>query len=42
MGQIYTDAGLSAKRGSRRPALEHLMQDAVAGQFEVVVVDKRV
>ncbi len=40
MGQIYPDAGLSAKRGSRRPAPEQLMQDAVTGQFEVVVVDK--
>ncbi len=37
---IYIDAGISAKKGSRRPAFEHLMKDAQAGKFDVVVVDK--
>ncbi len=38
--QIYTDAGISAKKGSQRPALEQLLRDAKAGKFDVVVVDK--
>lgn len=38
--QIYTDAGISAKKGSRRPALEQLLRDAKDGLFDVVVVDK--
>lgn len=38
--EMYTDAGISAKRGSHRPALARLMQDAQAGKFDVVVVDK--
>ena len=37
---IYIDAGISAKKGSRRPAFEHLMLDAQSGKFDVVVVDK--
>ncbi|MGD2207509.1 MAG: recombinase family protein [Anaerolineae bacterium] len=36
----YVDAGLSAKRDSRRPALERLLRDAALGRFDVVVVDK--
>lgn len=38
--QIYTDAGISAKKVSRRPALEQLLRDAKDGLFDVVVVDK--
>ncbi|RMH44574.1 MAG: recombinase family protein, partial [Gammaproteobacteria bacterium] len=38
--EIYTDAGISAKKGSHRPALERLMADAQAGRFEIVIVDK--
>ena len=38
--QIYVDAGISAKKGSRRPALERLMRDAQARKFDVVIVDK--
>ena len=38
--EIYTDAGLSAKKDSHRPSLEKLMQDAEAGSFDIVVVDK--
>jgi site-specific DNA recombinase len=37
---IYIDAGISAKKGSQRPAFEHLMLDAQSGKFDVVVVDK--
>ena len=37
---IYIDAGISAKKGSHRPAFEQLMQDAQDKKFEVVVVDK--
>jgi site-specific DNA recombinase len=37
---IYVDAGISAKKGSKRPALEKLLQDAQTGKFDVVVVDK--
>ncbi len=38
--RIYTDAGISAKRGSHRPALETLMNDAQAHRFDIVIVDK--
>jgi site-specific DNA recombinase len=38
--ELYTDAGLSAKKDSNRPALARLMADAKAGKFDVVVVDK--
>src|SRR5512138_508626 len=32
---IYIDAGISAKKGSRRPAFERLMKEAQAGKFDV-------
>ena len=38
--EIYIDAGISAKKGSRRPAFDHLMLDAQSRKFDVVVVDK--
>ena len=38
--QLYTDASLSAKKDSERPELQHLLDDAAAGQFDVIVVDK--
>jgi site-specific DNA recombinase len=38
--ELYTDAGISAKKDSHRPALEQLMTDAEAHRFDVVVVDK--
>ncbi len=38
--ELYTDAGISAKKDSHRPALEQLMKDAEAHRFDVVVVDK--
>jgi site-specific DNA recombinase len=38
--QIYTDAGISAKKDSQRPQFLRLMEDAQAGQFDVVIVDK--
>ena len=38
--EIYTDAGISAKKDSFRPDLARLMEDAEAGKFDVVVVDK--
>jgi site-specific DNA recombinase len=38
--QVYTDAGISAKKDSQRPALEQLLRDAREGKFDVVVVDK--
>ena len=38
--QLYTDAGISAKKGSHRPAFEQLLRDARKGMFDVVVVDK--
>ncbi len=38
--RIYTDAGISAKRGSHRPALEALLEDARAHRFDIVIVDK--
>lgn len=37
---IYEDAGISAKKGSHRPAFERLLADAKDGKFDVVVVDK--
>ncbi len=37
---LYTDAGISAKKDSHRPSLERLMKDAEAHRFDVVVVDK--
>ena len=38
--KIYTDAGISAKKNSRRPELAKLMQDAEDGHFDVIIVDK--
>lgn len=38
--KMYTDAGISAKKGSQRPALQSLLADAEAGKFDIVVVDK--
>ncbi len=38
--KIYTDAGISAKKDSHRPALDDLMADAAAGKFDVILVDK--
>lgn len=38
--QIYTDAGISAKKDSQRPELIRLMEDAREGRFDIVVVDK--
>ena len=38
--RIYTDAGISAKKDSQRPALEQMLNDARADQFDVIVVDK--
>jgi len=38
--QIYTDAGLSAKKDSERPELKKLLQDAEKGEFDIVIVDK--
>ncbi len=38
--EIYTDAGISAKKDSHRPDLERMLQDAEAGKFDVIVVDK--
>lgn len=38
--QIYTHAGISAKKGSHRPAFEQMLKDAKEGKFDVVVVDK--
>jgi DNA invertase Pin-like site-specific DNA recombinase len=37
---IYEDAGISAKKGSHRPAFETLLADAKEKKFDVVVVDK--
>ena len=37
---IYTDAGHSARRESYRPDFERMLQDARAGRFDVLVVDK--
>jgi site-specific DNA recombinase len=38
--ELYTDAGISAKKDSHRPAMEQLMSDAQVNAFDVVVVDK--
>src|SRR5512147_1100552 len=38
--EVYTDAGLSAKKDSERPELQRLFDAAAAGQFDVIVVDK--
>lgn len=38
--EIYVDAGISAKKGSRRPAFERLLRDAKDGKFDVIIVDK--
>ncbi len=38
--EMYTDAGVSAKKGSHRPAFEQMLKDAREGKFDVVVVDK--
>ncbi len=38
--EIYVDAGISAKQGSQRPALERLLKDASQKKFDVIVVDK--
>jgi DNA invertase Pin-like site-specific DNA recombinase len=37
---IYTDSGISAKKDSARPQFARLMEDAKAGHFDVVIVDK--
>ena len=38
--QMYRDAGISAKKGSRRPAFDQMLKDAKDGQFDVIIVDK--
>jgi DNA invertase Pin-like site-specific DNA recombinase len=38
--EIYTDAGISAKKDSNRPALTRLLNDARAHKFDVIIVDK--
>jgi site-specific DNA recombinase len=38
--EMYVDAGISAKKGSHRPAFERLLKDASQDKFDVVVVDK--
>ncbi|MCP4542299.1 MAG: recombinase family protein [Chloroflexi bacterium] len=38
--RIYTDAGHSARRESLRPDFERMLQDARAGHFDVLIVDK--
>lgn len=38
--ELYTDAGISAKKDSQRPSLERMMSDAQMNCFDVVVVDK--
>ena len=38
--EIFTDAGISAKKDSHRPALEELMEAAKAREFDVIIVDK--
>lgn len=40
LGEIYIDAGISAKKDSHRPSLERLMKDAEMDKFDVVIVDK--
>jgi len=37
---LYTDAGISAKKDSHRPSLERLIKDAESHRFDVIVVDK--
>ncbi len=37
---IYTDAGISAKRDSQRPQFIQMLQDAETHQFDVIIVDK--
>jgi site-specific DNA recombinase len=37
---MYTDAGISAKRDSKRPQFLQMMEDAQAHQFDVVIADK--
>ena len=37
---LYTDAGISAKRDSQRPQFIQLLEDADANKFDVVIVDK--
>lgn len=37
---IYTDAGISAKKDSERPQFLKLMNDSKDGRFDVVIVDK--
>ncbi len=37
---LYTDAGISAKKDSHRPDLARLMKDAEAHRFDVIIVDK--
>ncbi len=38
--EIYVDAGISAKKGSRRPAFEQMLNDAREGKFDIIIVDK--
>lgn len=38
--EIYTDAGISAKKDSHRPDLERMLAAAEAGKLDVIVVDK--
>lgn len=38
--ELYTDAGISAKKDSQRPELERMLRDAEARRFDVIVVDK--
>ena len=40
LGEIYINAGISAKKHSHRPSLKRLMKDAEAEKFDVVIVDK--
>ena len=40
LAELYTDAGISAKKDSQRPAFLRLLTDAQAGKFDVIVVDK--
>ena len=37
---LYTDAGISAKKDSERPALTQLLSDARDHKFDVIIVDK--
>jgi DNA invertase Pin-like site-specific DNA recombinase len=36
---MYTDAGISAKRDSKRPQFIQMMEDAEAHKFDVVTID---